>query len=74
MDKKIKLTSEELEEIKDEIRFRTKVTLQLKELNEILNDMPEKVAVLGVKVKIYGIIVGIMLTGMFGLALAYFRR
>lgn len=70
MPKKIELTREELEEIKDDIKFRTMAYLQLKQLNGI----PEKVTILGVKVKIYGWLIGIIVSGIFGLAFVYFKR
>ena len=44
--KEITLTEEELNEIKDTIKFRTKVCLHLKQLNGI----PKKVIILGVHI------------------------
>jgi len=60
-EKIIELTTEELEELKDTIKFRTKVYLQLKQLNNI----PEKVTILKVWSKIHTWVIGIMVTGFF---------
>lgn len=55
---KIELTNEELEELKDEIRFRTKVYLQLKQLNSI----PHKVWTLEATTNIHSLLlIGILL-------------
>jgi len=67
---KIELTKEELEELKDDIKFRTKVLLELKRLNGI----PEKVLSLETKVKIYTWLTGIILVGILGLAWAYIKK
>lgn len=49
-DREIKLTTEELEELKDTIKFRTRVALELKILNKTLNNVPQKVIKLETKV------------------------
>ena len=60
-DKKIELSQEELEDIKDEVKFRTKVLLSLKRLNGI----PERVNRLEVWQKVYGFILVALTIGLF---------
>lgn len=66
---KIELTKQELEEIKDEIRFRQMVYLQLKQLNGI----PKKVAIIWELLKVYGALIFIILAGLVGLGFAYLK-
>lgn len=47
---KIELTQQDYEELKDEIRFRERVILELKQLNGI----PKKVVELNTYMKVYG--------------------
>lgn len=63
MKEEITLTKEELEELKDEIRFRERVVLQLKRLNNV----PDRVTKLETKVVIlmWGIPLVIGLMGLF---------
>lgn len=57
MKNEIILTPQELEEIKDTIKFREKVCLKLKQLN----DVPKKVWSLGVQVKSQWVIIILIL-------------
>ena len=57
---KIELTPQELIDIKDEIKFRTKVIMQLK----ALNGTPKKVTVLETKVALQFWFIGIIITGV----------
>jgi len=70
MTEKIELTKEELEEIKDEIRFRQLVYLQLKQLNGV----PKKVAIIWELLKVYGGLIFILLAGLVGLGFNYFKK
>lgn len=70
MDRKIELTPEELEELKDDIKFREKVMLQLKQLNGI----PQKVIRLETEMKIYAWLIGIITIGILGLAVRVLAR
>lgn len=57
--KEITLTKQELEDIKDTIKFREKVLLQLKQLNGI----PKQVWSLRVKVNLlYAVVTGVVIT------------
>jgi len=66
---KIALTKEELDEIKDEIKFREFVYLQLKQLNGI----PKKVAIIWELLKVYGALILLILGGLIGLTFAYLK-
>jgi len=70
VDRKIELTPEELEELKDDIKFREKVMLQLKQLNGI----PQKVIRLETEMKIYAWLIGIITIGILGLAVRVLAR
>ncbi len=70
MDRKIELTSEELEDLKDDIKFREKVILQLKQLNGI----PQKVIRLETEMKIYAWLIGVITIGILGLAVRVLAR
>ena len=59
----IVLTAQELEELKDVIRFREKVILQLKQLNGI----PKKVTRLEVHSAVHYAILSVLLSGLLGL-------
>lgn len=64
MAEKIELTPQELEEIKDTIKFRECVILKLKELKGV----PKKVTVLETKVGVHHYLIGAMIMGVIGLA------
>ena len=70
MNKEITLTKAELEELKDEIRFREKVILKLKQLNGV----PQKVWALEVLTKIYGTLILIIIASIVGVALRVWAR
>lgn len=70
MDEKIELTPQELEELKDEIKFRECVMLKLKALSGV----PEKVTVLNVMVKIHAWLIGLIVLGILGLAFRVLAR
>ncbi len=63
MNEEIKLTKQELEEIKDTIKFRECVMLKLKQLNNV----PKKVLVLETKMIIYAWLIGLIIAGILGL-------
>jgi hypothetical protein len=63
-EEKINLTPQELEEIKDEIKFRTKVMLALKALNGI----PKKVVILETQQKTQWWLLALVVTGIVSLA------
>jgi len=65
----IELTPQELEEIKDEIRFREKVTLSLK----ALNGLPDRVTRTETAIKILVPIVLLILSGLVGLGFMVFH-
>ena len=59
--REIILTSEELEELKDDIKFRTKVTIMLKQLTDIPDRMTKAETKLSIQwFLIGGIIIGIL--------------
>ena len=70
MENKIELTKEELEEIKDTIKFRTMVALQLKRLNGI----PEMVIGLRVKIKTHTWVLRILIGLFIGLVCVLLGR
>lgn len=70
MQKEITLTPEELKELKDEIKFREKVCLHLKQLNGI----PKKVWQLQVESKIYGVIIIGIIIGITTMALRVWAK
>lgn len=64
MEEKIELTQQELEELKDDIKFKTKTTLTLKHVCsklDNLNDIPKKMSVLETKVGIQWWFIGVIL-------------
>lgn len=63
MDEKIELNPQELEDIKDTIKFRECVMLKLIALKGI----PKKVTVLETKMVIYAWLIGIIIVGMISL-------
>jgi len=63
--KEITLSREELDELKDEIRFREKVVLQLKQLNGI----PKRVWKLETQMSIHLALILAVITGIMGVAL-----
>jgi len=63
--KEITLSREELDELKDEIRFREKVVLQLKQLNGI----PKRVWKLETQMSIHFALILAVVTGIIGVAL-----
>lgn len=63
--KEITLTQDELNELKDEIRFREKVVLQLKQLNGI----PKRVWKLETQTSIHLALILAIITGIIGVAL-----
>jgi hypothetical protein len=65
MKKEIVLTPEELDEIKDDIKFREKVLLQLKQLNGV----PKKVWQLDITTKIQGVLILGIILGIVSVAL-----
>lgn len=75
-DKEIKLTPEEFEELKDTIKFRIKVILQLKALNNI----PEKVRSLNTGFSLLKMKVSILMWGVpiilfiFGIVIAVLTK
>lgn len=75
-DKEITLTAEELEELKDTIKFRVKVVLQLKALNNI----PEKVRDLNTGFSLLKMKVSILMWGVpiilfiFGIVIAVLSK
>ena len=73
----IKLTPQELEEIKDTIKFREKTSLQLKNLySEIkkLCDVPLKVGKLEAKVFYHRLTIFAILGAIIGIAIKAFAR
>lgn len=66
-ERKIELTEQELEEIKDTIKFRTKVLTQLKQLNNI----PKDVWTLKTKMNVQWIILIAIIAGIIGV---FFRK
>ena len=64
MAEKIELTSQELEDLKDTIKFRECVILKLKELR----DVPKKVTILETKMVVYAWLIGVIVIGLLGLA------
>lgn len=64
MNEKIELTSQELDDLKDEIKFRTTVVMQLKSLNGI----PKKVTILETKINLHFWLVGLIVSGILALA------
>lgn len=66
----ITLSPEELEDLKDEIKFRECVMLKLKQLSGV----PEKVTILGVMVKIHAWLIGLIVLGILTLAFRVLAR
>jgi len=64
VNEKIELTSQELDDLKDEIKFRTTVVMQLKSLNGI----PKKVTILETKINLHFWLVGLIVSGILALA------
>ncbi len=64
MHKNITLTPQELEELKDDIKFKTTVVLSLKQLKEI----PAKVTSLGIHSMIHGWLIFLLISSIIGLA------
>jgi len=64
MAEEIKLTPQELEEIKDTIKFRECVILKLKQLN----GTPKKVTILETKMALHFWLVGLIVSGIIFLA------
>jgi len=64
MNEKIELTSNELEELKDDIKFRTKVLIELKSLNGV----PKKVTILETKINLHFWLIGLIVSGILVLA------
>ena len=64
MEEKIELSPQELEDIKDTIKFRECVMLKLK----ALKDIPQKVTVIEPKMVIYVWIMRMIILGILGLA------
>lgn len=64
MAEKIELTPQELEDIKDTVKFRECVLLKLKELSGV----PKKVTILETKVGVHHYLIGVMIMGVIGLA------
>lgn len=62
-EKQITLTQVEIEEIKDEVKFRTKVIESLKRLNCI----PDKVISLEIHSKIHWFFISVVLIGLVGM-------
>ena len=62
--KKIKLTPQEIEEIRDEIKFRERVIIELKQLNGI----PKKVWQLEVWERVNWIVTSAIFIGLLGIA------
>ena len=60
----ITLTPQELEDIKDTIKFRECVMLKLKALNNI----PKKVTVLETQMKVYIFLIGAIIIGLFSIS------
>lgn len=61
---KIELTKQELDDLKDDIKFRTKVVIELKSLNGI----PKKVTVLETKIGLHFWLIGLIVSGIIFLA------
>lgn len=70
MDEKIELSPQELEDIKDTIKFRECVMLKL----IALKDIPKKVAVLETKMVIYAWLIGTVILGILTLAFRVLAR
>ena len=64
MAEKIELTQQELDDLKDTIKFRECVILKLKQLNGI----PQKVTVLETKITLHFWLVGLIVSGILVLA------
>ena len=64
MTEEIKLTEQELIEIKDTIKFRECVLLKLKQLN----GTPKKVTILETKVGVHHWLIGLIVAGVLSLA------
>lgn len=61
--KVVTLTQQEIEDLRDDIKFKTTVVLQLKQLN----GLPNKVTKLEVHSNIHWALFFVLLTGLFGL-------
>jgi len=70
MSEEIKLSPQELEELKDTIKFRECVILKLKQLNNV----PKKVTILETKMLVYAWLIGVMVAGMLGLAFSVLAK
>jgi len=69
-DREIHLTERELEEIKDDVAFKTKTTLTLKSVLRKLDDLngvQGEVASLKVHRNIHWFLISAIITGMFGI-------
>ena len=70
MNEKIELTQQELADLKDDIKFRTKVVMQLK----ALNGLPHKVTILETKVALHFYLIGLIVSGLGFLAFRVLAR
>lgn len=69
-DRDIHLTERELEEIKDDVAFKTKTTLTLKSVLKKLDDLSgihDEVMSLKVHRNIHWFLISVIITGMFGI-------
>lgn len=69
-EEEITLSPAELEELKDEIKFRECVILKLKGLK----DIPKKVTILETKMVIYAWLIGIIIVGILSLVFRVLAR
>ncbi len=70
MTNEIRLSEHELEEIKDDVVFKTKTTLTLKHVLQKLddlNDIHDEVTSLKANQKIHWFLISVILTGLFGI-------
>ncbi|MDO8581197.1 MAG: hypothetical protein Q7S13_06945 [Candidatus Omnitrophota bacterium] len=70
LDHEIHLTERELEEIKDDVAFKTKTTLTLKSVLKKLDDLSgihDEVMSLKVHRNILWFLISVIITGMFGI-------
>jgi len=70
MNEKIELTQQELDDLKDDIKFRTKVVMQLK----ALNGTPNRVTILETKVSLHFWLVGLIVSGLLFLTFKVLAR
>ena len=69
-DREIHLTERELEEIKDDVAFKTKTTLTLKSVLKKLDDLNgthDAIASLKTHRNIHWFLISVIITGMFGI-------